>query len=209
MDHAGARVAQRRSHCLSRSRSARRHGGFSVGRRSRPAQDDAVVGLEVAAGLAWSRGGDEVWFTGSRTGKGGSSALYAVTLSGRERTVFSSPARLKLNDISRDGQRVLLTRGTTRGGIMVRSGGQRSERDLSWLDYSTVADLSADGKTLLFYEWGEGVGATPTVFLRKTDGSDAVRLGEGRPLALSPDARWVVAVQGNRSQNCPAAGGHR
>ena len=53
------------------------------------------------------------------------------------------------------------------------------ERELSWFDYSTVADLSADGKTLLFYEWGEGVGAKPTIFIRKTDGSDAVRLGEG------------------------------
>jgi serine/threonine protein kinase/Tol biopolymer transport system component len=146
-------------------------------------------------GLAWSRDGDEVWFSGSRTGKGGSSALYAVTLSGRERAVFSSPGALRLNDISRDGQHVLLTRGTTRGGVMALGGDGAKERDLSWLDYSTVADLSADGKTLLFYEWGEGVGAKPTVFLRKTDGSDAVRLGDAKPLALSPDARWVVAVQ--------------
>ena len=28
------------------------------------------------------------------------------------------------------------------------------------------------------------------------DGNDAVRLGEGRPLALSPDAQWALAVQG-------------
>jgi hypothetical protein len=35
---------------------------------------------------------DEVWFTGSsRNGKGGSSALYAATMDGRERTVFASP----------------------------------------------------------------------------------------------------------------------
>ena len=73
-------------------------------------------------GLAWSSTGDEIWFTGSRTGKGGSSALYAVSLTGRERTVFSSPGTLKLNDISRDGQ-VLLTRGTTRGGIMALGAG--------------------------------------------------------------------------------------
>src|SRR6185436_17004151 len=70
------------------------------------------------------------------------------------------------------------------------------ERDLSWFDYSTVADLSADGKTLLFYEWGEAVGAAPTIFIRRTDGSVPVSLGEGRPLALSPDTRWVAAVQG-------------
>jgi hypothetical protein len=145
-------------------------------------------------GLAWSSTGDEIWFTGSRTGKGGSSALYAVTLTGKERTVFSSPGTLKLNDISRDGQ-VLLTRGTTRGGIMALASDRTQDRELSWLDYSTVGDLSGDGKTLLFYEWGEGVGAKSTIFIRTTDGSDAVRLGEGRPLALSRDGQWAIAVQ--------------
>ena len=149
-------------------------------------------------GLAWSSAGDEVWFTGSRTGRGGSSALYAVTLSGRERTVFSSPGTLKLNDISRDDQ-VLLTRGTTRGGVMAVGANSTAPRELSWFDYSTVADLSADGKTLLFYEWGEGVGAKSTIFIRNMDGADAVRLGDGRPLALSRDGHWALAVQDETS----------
>jgi tRNA A-37 threonylcarbamoyl transferase component Bud32/Tol biopolymer transport system component len=150
-------------------------------------------GWKTLRGLAWSGDGNEVWFTGSRNGIVGSSVLHAVTLSGRERTVFSSPGTLKLNDISRDGQRVLLTRGTTRGGIIGVDAGK--ERDLSWYDYSTVADLSPDGKTLLFYEWGEAVGASATVFIRKTDSADAVRLGEGKPLALSPDGHWALALQ--------------
>ena len=114
--------------------------------------------------------------------------------------MFSSPGMLKLNDISRDGRRVLVTRGTTRGSISGLAAGQTNERDLSWFDYSTVADLSADGGTLLFYEWGEGVAARPTVFLRKTAGGEAVRLGEGRPLSLSADARWALAVQEIASQ---------
>jgi len=62
------------------------------------------------------------------------------------------------------------------------------------------SNLSSDGGTLLFYEWGEGVGTNPTVFIRRTDGSDAVRLGEGKPLALSPDARWALVIQENTSQ---------
>jgi Tol biopolymer transport system component len=102
---------------------------------------------------------------------------------------------LKLNDMTRDGERVLLTRGTTRGGILSRAAAGAGERELSWLDYSTVADLSADGRTLLFYEWGEGVGARSTIFIRKTDGSDAIGLGEGSPLALSPDTRWALVLQ--------------
>ena len=156
-------------------------------------------GWKALQGLAWSGTGDEIWFTGSRTGKGGSSALYAVTLDGRERLVFSSPGTLKLHDISADGQRVLLTRGTTRGGVVSLGPGGAKERELSWFDYSTVADLSADGKMLLFYEWGEGVAGKPTVFIRGTDGSDAVRLGEGRPLALSRDGQWALAVQDDAS----------
>jgi len=156
-------------------------------------------GWKALQGLAWSSTGDEDWFTGSRSGKGGTSALYAVTLSGRERAVFSSPGALKLHDISRDGQRVLLTRGTTRGGILGLNANSTKERELSWFDYSTVADLSSDGKTLLFYEWGEGVGAKPTIFVRATDGTDAVQLGEGRPLALSPDGQWALAIQDDAS----------
>jgi len=144
-------------------------------------------------GLAWA--GDEIWFTGSRTGKGGSSALHAVSLAGRERTVFASPGTLKLNDIAASGH-VLITRGTTRGGIVGFGSQATKDRELSWFDYSTVGDLSVDGSTLLFYEWGEGVGAKSTIFIRKMDGSDAVRLGEGRPLALSRDAQWALAVQG-------------
>jgi eukaryotic-like serine/threonine-protein kinase len=156
-------------------------------------------GWKALQGLAWSGTGNEVWFTGSRSGKGGSSALYAVTLAGRERLVFSSPGTLKLHDISQNGEHVLLTRGTTRGGVVSLGSDSGKERELSWFDYSTVADLSRDGKTLLFYEWGEGVAARPAVFIRGTDGSDAIRLGEGRPLALSPDGQWALAVQDDAS----------
>jgi Tol biopolymer transport system component len=73
--------------------------------------------------------------------------------------------------------------------------GSTKEHDLAWFDYSTAADLSADGRFLLFYEWGEGASGIHTVYLRKTDGSDPVRLGEGKPLALSPDGKWALAVQ--------------
>src|SRR5262249_21024647 len=50
------------------------------------------------------------------------------------------------------------------------------------------------GKTLLIGEVGEGAGPTPAVYLRQTDGSAAVRLGEGEPRAISPDGSQVLAV---------------
>jgi dipeptidyl aminopeptidase/acylaminoacyl peptidase len=78
--------------------------------------------------------------------------------------------------------------------------GANKDRDLSWLDYSYPADLSSDGKTLLFDEEGIGGGVqygdvqdlTYAVYIRDTDGSPAIRLGEGSATALSPDKKWVI-----------------
>jgi hypothetical protein len=67
-----------------------------------------------------------------------------------------------------------------------------TERDLSWLDWSVPVDLSADGKTLLFSEEGDGGGSDYSVYIRDTRGSPAVRLGAGRPLSLSRDGKWVL-----------------
>ena len=146
-------------------------------------------------GLAWSVDGQEVWFTATRLGI--DRALYGVTLSGRERLVSAMPGTLTLLDVSRDG-RVLLTRASWRRELVGVSA-EGKESDLSWLDYSYPADLSDDGKTLLFDEEGEaggswkGNGFAYSVYIRKTSGSPAVRLGEGTALALSPDQKWVIA----------------
>jgi serine/threonine protein kinase/WD40 repeat protein len=152
------------------------------------------TGWKGLRGIAWSAAGDEIWFAGTRVGRTNHS-LHAVTLSGRERVVLPSFGFLELMDISRDGRRVLLLRDTPRAVVFGLTPGSPRERDLSWFDWSTAADLSADGKTLLFYEWGEGVGGTKTVYLLRANGSDPVRLGEGKPLALSPDGKWALALQ--------------
>ena len=53
-------------------------------------------------------------------------------------------------------------------------------------------DLSPDGRTVLFFESGEGGGPKYAVYLRKTDASPAIRLSEGIGLALSPDGKWAL-----------------
>jgi len=106
-----------------------------------------------------------------------------------------------LLDIAKDG-RVLLMRASWRRELIGVSGSDLKERELSWLDYSYPADLSADGKTLLFDEEGGGGalsysksgGLSYAVYIRKTDGSPAVLLGEGGARALSPDGKWVITV---------------
>ena len=47
---------------------------------------------------------------------------------------------------------------------------------------------------LLFDEEGEAGGANYTVFLRKSDRSPVVRLGEGNALAISPDGKWALSM---------------
>ena len=148
-------------------------------------------------GLAWAPTGDEVWFTASELGV--DHYLSAVTVSGKERLVTRIPGTLVVFDIWRDG-RVLLARAGRRREVMARYEAEPKERDLSWLDYSYPADISPDGKTVLFDEEGVGGGVqygnaqelTYAVYIRGTDGSPAVRLGEGVADALSPDQKWVI-----------------
>jgi serine/threonine protein kinase len=142
-------------------------------------------------GLVWAPSGDEVWFTATEAGANRS--LYAVTLSGRMRVVARVPGGLKLHDIAHNGK-VLLTRESPRVGILGVLQGDTRERDMSFLDYSFAADISADGRTLLFDEEGEAGGANYTVFLRKSDRSPVVRLGEGNAMSLSPDGKWALSV---------------
>lgn len=144
-----------------------------------------------ADGLAWSPAGDEVWFTASKAGE--ATALFAVTLSGKQRLVATAPAHLLLRDISHDG-RVLLTRDTDTSPIISRAPGEVDERNLTWLNFVRVNDLSIDGKTFTFVHSGEGSGPNYTAYLSKTDGSPPVRLGEGDARALSPDAKQVLTI---------------
>jgi eukaryotic-like serine/threonine-protein kinase len=150
-------------------------------------------------GLSWSPDGKEVWFTASELGL--FHYITAVDLSGKQRLVTRVPGSLVIFDIWRDG-RVLLARADRRREVMGLDPGATKERDLSWLDYSYPADLSADGKTLLFDEEGIGGGVqygdaqdlTYAVYIRNTDGTPAIRLGEGGASALSPDQKWVIVV---------------
>jgi eukaryotic-like serine/threonine-protein kinase len=141
-------------------------------------------------GLAWSPSGDEVWFTATDTGA--NLSLYAATPSGRVRVLVRVPGGIRLQDVAPNGH-VLLARGGSRVGTLGLLPGDARERDLSWLDYSFVADISSDGRTLLFDEEGEAGGSNYTVYLRKS-GSPVVKLGEGAALSLSADTQWALAA---------------
>jgi hypothetical protein len=144
--------------------------------------------------LAWSPSGEEVWFAaGSRRNQ--TWALRAVSLTGRARVVLPSPgAGMSILDVFRDG-RALISTQVGKMGCSCLPPGQAQTRELSWLDGSAPEALSADGRSLLLSELLRGAGENGSIYLRKTDGSDAVRLGDGYGEDLSPDGKWALTTQ--------------
>ena len=145
----------------------------------------------TAQGLAWTKDGKEVWYTAAEGGI--NRAVHAVSRSGRVRLVGRVPGISTIRDISKDG-RVLMTNESFRIGILARRQGEEKERDLSWLDFSLVSDINPDGSLITLTESGEGGGPNYSAYIRKTDGTAAVRLGDGTSGALSPDGAWMISI---------------
>ena len=141
---------------------------------------------ESVRGLAWSPAGDEIWFTAGAVRAG--RALRAVTLEKAIRLVYEAPGSLTLWDIAPDG-RVLLTRDEERRAIVGVAPGSTTERDVSWLDQSGVADLSPDGRWLL---GNDRFG----VYIQETNGSAPKFLDwkEGFADAISPDGKLAIGT---------------
>ena len=137
-------------------------------------------------GLAWAPSGKEIW-----SNQGGT--LRAISLSGADRIVARVPGGLWVQDISRDG-RLLAAHANTRREIAGLAPGETKERNLSWFDWSFPIALSQDGRLLLFEEQNRGGDNGYAVYTRKTDGSPAIRLGDGYTMSLSPDAKWALAI---------------
>ena len=147
-------------------------------------------------GLVWTPDGGEIWYTAAEGGF--NRAVHAVTRSGKTRLVGRVPGISTIRDISKDGH-VLMTNESARLGILERGAGDEKERELSWLDYSLVTDISPDGQRILITESGEGGGPGYSAYLRKTDGSPAIRLGGGSTEAFSPDGAWAISITAQES----------
>ncbi len=145
-------------------------------------------GWSTLQGVVWSPTGDEIWFTASNNGSAANPR--AVTLSGKVRTITNVPGGMWLQDL-RNGTALMVTHRRQIGLRGVPPGG-KEERELGWFGWSILSDLTPDGRKVLFDEEGDGGGLNYTVFLRDTDGSPPVRIGEGASLAISPDAKWVI-----------------
>jgi Tol biopolymer transport system component len=148
---------------------------------------DASGGIRLAgpfvrgAGpLAWSKDGEEVWYSG----------IQATSLAGKSRQVWTSPFAT-LHDVARDG-RVLFDVSAGRREMIGVAAPGAPPRNLTALNWSFPSDISEGTGTVLFYEQQVEPSA---IYTRKLDGSPAVRIGDGEGYGISPDGKWAVTVR--------------
>ncbi len=140
-------------------------------------------------GLAWRRRGRELLYSGED-----SSGFFVRTidLDGRRRIAVTGAGTLTMQDISRSGQ-LLLTRDDKPFRLMLHPPGASRELDVSWLNVSIWPRLSRDGSLLAFTNGSYDAGVYYDVMMRKTEGGEVTRLGEGQAAGFSPDGKWLLA----------------
>jgi Tol biopolymer transport system component len=141
-------------------------------------------------GIAWARDGKSVLFSADRSG-----AVYnlrAVDLAGNERLVRADTEGLVIHEINEAGT-ILISKYQIGFEVWGRLKGMDRERNLSWLDFSTNPIVSRDGTMLVIDEESAYAGLTYATCLRKTPDSPVVRLGDGLPVDLSSDGKWVLS----------------
>jgi serine/threonine protein kinase/sugar lactone lactonase YvrE len=147
---------------------------------------------ETIQGLAWAPDGQEIWLTMVDTGQ--ARQLFAVSLSGKVRHVFSSPEGMRILDIAPDG-RVLLVSELSRYEINTfDTVSGKEQRGLEWFDGSLDPSISPDGKAILYFEFGGPAGSLYQAVYRKLDGSAPVDLGPGAQPKFSPDGKTAAAI---------------
>jgi serine/threonine protein kinase/dipeptidyl aminopeptidase/acylaminoacyl peptidase len=142
-------------------------------------------------GLAWPPKGRQVWFTGSVNTE--PNALRAVSLDGKERILLSSPVKLKLQDISKDGS-VLLSVEDYRDQQLLSETAGGKVRDISSFPFQITNAFSADGKSLLLNTYVTGANSDYNLYTQRTDGSAPAMIGQGVGLTFSFDGKWVLAI---------------
>jgi Tol biopolymer transport system component len=141
--------------------------------------------------VVWHPSSKEVWV---KVAKEGSSTIYAVSLKGEMRLITSLDGYVALHDISRNGDLLIARNNGGRVETWGLAPGESRERNLSWLDGTHCFGTAENGNVLFFNEIRLGARGKSIIFMRKTDGSSPVRLGEGVGRSVSKDGKWVLAI---------------
>jgi hypothetical protein len=126
--------------------------------------------------------------------------IHAVDLSGKERTAHCGAAPTVIQDFSGNG-RALVMAEQARVSMAVIEHGASEEKDVTWLDFAYNPRLSADGNEILFTDQTGQSGSQYNVYVRKRDGSPAVRIGEnGFGADITADGRFALVVKADDPQ---------
>ena len=148
--------------------------------------------FSAVEGLAWTPDGLRIVFAASSGGE--FLQMREVTLDGVAHVSLPSQGHVTVLDIAHDGRR-LVTRHDAYRRMMVRAPNNAVEKDLSWLDGSVMsAMMSSDGTLLPFTDVSNLAGANYSAMMRRTDGSPAVRLGDGLAQSISRDKQWILST---------------
>jgi len=151
------------------------------------------AGWESLEGLAWAPSGKEVWFSAAASGE--DYCVRGATPSGKTRTVYCGTSATMIYD-ALPGGRTLVGAEEGRVSMEMVEHGKMEGRDLSWLDNVYNPRLSRDGSVVLFTDQSAQGGSDYSVYVRKTDGRPAVRIGGGEFGAdISKDGKWALLLR--------------
>ena len=153
----------------------------------RQGQITEISNIAGSWGAVWTPDGIGIRFSSGHD-------LFQVYPGQERQLIYSSPEIFHLFDISPTGQ-MLMASANIRREMIVRTPGAAEESNLTWLDWSTPSDLSADGGLILFEEGNQNGPGGYAIYLRRTDGSPPVLLDFGSELALSPDESRIAMIK--------------
>jgi eukaryotic-like serine/threonine-protein kinase len=137
--------------------------------------------------LCWTPDGKELWYTASLEGE--DSGMYAVTPSGKIRTVLRSPTELVIEDISPSGK-VLLESVRYQIELGVKRSGSDRARDLE--NSVDLGSMSPDGQWIVFNTYQ---GTDYQSYVKPADGRASVKIGVGYGAGITWDGSLVAAAQ--------------
>ena len=183
-------------------------GAASIRVLDRGGRDSAKLGPFVSSdGFAWNP--ESTALILSTDSGHGETAILRCGLKGGCTTLFRAPVHIVVHDTSADG-RMLIEASSARATLQIVDARTGAERDLSWLGGSQVIGISKAGDALVMWEDGTAGAPQTGIYYRKTDGSPPTWLGDGVPIALSGDGKWVLAVDvpgGSKLQLVPTGAG--
>jgi hypothetical protein len=148
---------------------------------------------ESLTGLSWAPTEGELWVSGAQTLE--NESLWALTADSPPQLLYRGTGRLYLDDVAPDGRALARETEFWEEVAVASPSGQRAQEHLGWFDWAQLGGLSPDGHSVLFTEAGWAVPPPYAVYLRKTDESAPVHLGEGWALSLSPDGKLAMATR--------------